>query len=138
MFKPSIAALAAAILLSGCVGTEVLKTRLPDGTDHIAVTDYVKQPLGPNTQTVTVYRCAEDVMCVPLRSETTGSAGPLDALPQAAAAGAADYAAAGVVNGSGGSNVSVSATGGSSVANATGGSSSAGGEKPKSKAKKYH
>jgi hypothetical protein len=138
MFKQ--VTLLAVVALAGCTGTQVLNTTLPNGEQHVAIIDYSKDFLGPNTQSVTVYDCYGS-SCRNVGGETASGEGPGDAALAAAIFGGSLVGASAVhrpdstnvsVNSNGGSAGGGSASGGAGglggAASATGGAGGQGGK----------
>jgi hypothetical protein len=93
MIRSRIATLvAASILLAACHGVETQTFSLPDGTQHVDVTVYNKDLIGPNTQVSTTYLCSP--ACRPLGNEQASGAGIVDLVPAVVVGGALGVAAA--------------------------------------------
>ena len=92
MTSARISILAAASLLAACHGIETQTFNLPDGTQHIDVTVYNKDLIGPNTQVSTTYICAP--ACHPIGNEQAGGQGVLDLVPAVVVGGALGVVAA--------------------------------------------
>ena len=88
----SLVTIISILALAACHGVETQIFTLPDGTQHVDVTVYNKDLIGPNTQVSTTYVCAPG--CRPIGNEQAGGTGLLDFVPAVAISGALDVVAA--------------------------------------------
>jgi hypothetical protein len=86
------AILLASLLLTACHGVETQTFNLPDGTQHVDVTVFNKDLIGPNTQVSTTYLCSP--ACYVLGNEQASGAGIVDLVPAVVVGGALGVVAA--------------------------------------------